>query len=123
MAELASYIGVTPRTLQGNGAINRGLRVIVNSSGTVDVAGATVRGDFVLLADIEALLPGVGVSLAGGGKVPARASEAVNVGDLAYAAANGFFSKTSTNAAALGRWVLAASGNNILGEVELFDVA
>lgn len=123
MAGMASYIGIEPRTGNANAALVRGVRVTTNSSGTLDVADATTRGDFVTLMAIEAALPGTVAAMGGGGKVPALASEASTVGALAYAAASGKFSVTSTNAALCGRWTVAASANNVLGEVELFEVA
>lgn len=124
MAELATYVGIAPRTIKStNVAQARGVRVVRDSSGTTAVADATVRGDYVTLQAIEASAYGQACNAAGGGKVPALASEAVAVGDLAYAAAAGKFSKTSTNAALMGRWTLAASGDGVLGEVELLPVA
>jgi hypothetical protein len=124
MAELATYVGIEPRTaIATNVAQARGVRVTRNSSGVTAVADATTRGDYVTLTDIAASSAGQVASLSGGGKIPALASEATVVGDLAYAAAAGKFSKTSTNAALLGRWTLAASGDGVLGEVELFSVA
>lgn len=123
MAEMATYVGVTPRTvIATNVAIGRGLRVVKDSSGTVAVAGIGVRGDYVTIADIEASKPGMACSMADGAKVPAVASEACAVGDDAYSAASGKFSKTSTNAVYCGRWSLAASADGVLGEVELASV-
>jgi len=128
MAELATYVGIEPRSINnGTTALVRGVRVTRASDGTVAVADATTRGDYVTLHDIAASTTtvtesGSAASMSGGGKVPALASEATVVGDDAYAAASGKFSKTSTNAAFVGRWTLAASGNNVLGEVELLDV-
>ena len=119
MAEMATYIGVIPRTITSNAALVRGVRVTRNSDGTCDVQDATGAGDYVTLAAIEAAKPGIAVSMAGGGKVPALASEACAVGDAAYAAASGKFSKTSTNATLVGRWTLATTGDGVLGEVEL----
>ena len=124
MALQATYIGIEPRTITAtNVAQARGVRVTRDSSGTTAVTAATTRGDYVTLQAIPASGVGIAVSLSGGGKVPAVASEAVSVGDLAYAAASGQFSKTSTNAALVGRWTLAASGAGIIGEVELFATA
>jgi hypothetical protein len=124
MADLATYCGVTPRSINlPNTAVVRGVRVIRASTGLNAVADATQRGDYVTLAAGAALENGVlAVSMADGGKVPALASEACAVGDAAYAAAAGKFSKTSTNAAVCGRWTLAASGDGALGEVELLSV-
>ena len=124
MALQATYIGATPRTITAtNVAQARGVRVALDSSGTTAIADATVRGDFVTLQAIPASGSGVAASMSDGAKVPALASEAVTVGDLAYSAADGKFSKTSTNAVLVGRWSLATSGNAVLGEVELFTVA
>lgn len=106
-----------------NVALVRGVRVILDSSGTVSVAGATVRGEFVTAQAIEASGSGAGFSTSDAASVPALASEAVAVGDAAYAAASGKFSKTSTNAAYMGVWTLAASGDGVLGTVELKSVA
>jgi len=119
MAEMATYIGIEPRTVTANAAVSRGQRVTLNSSGTVDVQDNTAAGDYVAITDIEAGKVGEVASMSGGGKVPALASEATNVGDLAYTATTGRFSKTSTSNVAVGRWVLAASGAGVLGEVEL----
>lgn len=124
MAELATYLGVSPQSITlTNVAAARGVRVTRNSSGLCAVADATTRGDYVTLRDGVASET-ISASPAGTpAKVPALASEAVAVGDLAYAAASGKFSKTSTNAALMGRWTLAASGDGVLGEVQLFPVA
>ncbi len=121
MAEMATNIGVQQRTVQANVAIARGLRAILNASGTFDVADATVRGDMVAAHDIAAAAAGAGYSLSGGGKVPAVAATTVAVGDLAYSAAAGKFTNVSTNAVYLGKWALAAAAN-ALGEVELESV-
>lgn len=124
MALQTTYVGIEPRTITAtNVAQARGVRVTRDSSGTTAVADATTRGDYITLQAVSASGTGSAVSASGGGKVPALASEQVAVGDLAYAAASGKFSKTSTNAALMGRWSLAASGDGVLGEVELFPVA
>lgn len=119
MAEMATYIGIEPRTIIANAAIARGLRCSLNASGTYDIQDNTARGDMVSMHDIEAGKPGEAASLWGGGKVPAVASEATLVGDLAYTATLGRFSKTATSNVLLGRWVQPASGAGVLGEVEL----
>jgi hypothetical protein len=94
----------------------------MNSSGLCAVTSATTRGDYVLAQDGAA--SGVIAAYdAQSGIVPALASEAAAVGDLAYAAASGKFSVTSTDAALMGRWVQAASGDGVLGAVKLFSVA
>lgn len=124
MAEIATYINATPRTiLLTAAAVARGLRVIRSSTGACAVADATARGDYMTLDDIPASSYGRGQSMSGPAEVPAVASEAVVVGDLAYAAAAGKTSKTSTNAALVGRWTQAASADGVLGTVQLLAVA
>lgn len=127
MAILASSRAVEPITIQNSTSaeLARGVRVILGSDGTCSVAGATVAGQFVT----DQVIPissagatpktGLGYSLSDGGQVPALASEAVAVGDAAYSAASGKFSKTSTNAIYLGVWAIAASGDGVLGAVQL----
>lgn len=120
MAEMATYIGIRPRTILANAALGRGIRVSLNSSGSCDASAITDAGDFVTLMALEAAKTGTAASMHGGGKVPAQASEAVAVGDPAYTAAAGQFSKTSGSSAVLvGKWSLAASGASVLGEIEL----
>lgn len=120
MAEMATYVGIKPRTILANAALGRGLRVSLNSSGSFDASAITDAGEMVTLTAIEAAKVGPAVSIHAGGKVPAQATEAVAVGDPAYTAAAGQFSKTSGSSAVLaGKWSLAASGANVLGEIEL----
>src|SRR6516162_6014504 len=110
MAEMATYIGVIPRTVTANAAAVRGTRLTLNSSGTCDAAAITDVGDYIALQAIEAAKTGAAASIHGGGKVPAVASGAVAVGDPAYTAASGKFSNTSGSSAVLvGKWALAAS--------------
>jgi hypothetical protein len=124
MAELATYIGVTPVSVALTAAaIGRGVRVTRNSSGLCAATAIGTRGDYVTLREGVASEVIPAVSAGSPAKVPALASEAVAVGDLAYSAANGKFSKTSTDAVLMGRWTLAASGDGVLGEVQLFSVA
>lgn len=124
MADLATYLGVSPQTVTLTAAsAARGVRVIRNSSGLCAVADATARGDYVLLRDGAASEAIDAVPAGTPAKVPALASEASTVGALAYAAAAGKFSVTSTNAALMGRWTLAASADGVLGEVMLTSVA
>lgn len=131
MALLASYVGVEPRTILNSTAaeLARGIRVALASTGLCAAADNTVAGDFVtgqiIPISVSGATPkaGLAFSLKGGGKVPMVASEAVAVGDPAYAAAAGKASKTSTNAILLGKWSMAASADGVLGEVELGNVA
>lgn len=124
MAELATNIGVVPQTiLASTSAINRGLRTTLASDGTVSVSAIGVRGDYITVNDVAASSYGTGHACGTGAKISALASEAVAIGDLAYSAASGKFSKTSTNAVLMGRWVQAASGDGVLGVVQLETVA
>lgn len=124
MADLSSDLAIAPLTIKATSAAQaRGVRVTLASTGDTAVTDATTRGDYVTLQAIAASDYGAAASLGGGGKVPALASEAVAIGDPAYAAASGKFSKTSTNAAYLGRWTQAASGDGVLGQVLLESVA
>ena len=118
MAELATYVGIEPRTEVCSVDVARGLRVI-NASGQVVLAGLAVRGDKVAMVDGKAGEPSAFASLSGGGKVPMVASEQTAVADLAYSAANGQASKTVTSAVLLGRWTTATAPGT-LGEVEFF---
>lgn len=118
MAELAAYTNAPLFTTTATAVAQaRGVRVALNSSGLTAVADATVRGDFCTSQAIAASGVGAAFSLQAGQIIPALASEAVAVGDSAYSAASGKFSKTSTNAVLIGKWVLAASGDGVLGEV------
>ena len=117
---MATYIGIQPRTILANAALGRGIRVSLNSSGSCDASGITDAGDYITLTAIEAAKVGNATSMHGGGKVPAISSEAAAVGDPAYTAASGKFSKTSGSSAVLvGKWALATSGADVLGEIEL----
>src|SRR5215475_4896 len=117
MAEMATYAGIQPRSINLNAAVTRGLRVSINSSGTYDVQDATAVGDFVLLEDGEASKPALAANVAGGGKVPALAVVQVAVGDSAYSAAGGKFTNVSTSATYMGKFIDATGGANALTSV------
>lgn len=120
MAEMATYRAVQPITILANAALGRGIRVTLNSSGSCDASAITDVGQYVTLSSLEAAKVGAAVAIYAGNKVPAVATEAVAVGDPAYTAASGKFSKTSgSSAVQVGVWALAASGADILGEIEL----
>lgn len=124
MADLATYNSVSPVTIKvGAAAVARGVRVLLGSDGTVSAASAAARGQYVTLREgaIGEAIPGVAAGTPA--KVPALASEAVDVGDPAYSAANGKFSQTATDAVYMGVWTMAASGDGVLGEVQLASVA
>lgn len=121
MPDLSTYIGITPVSVRlTNAAVTRGVRLVRDSSGTVSVAAVGVRGDYVSITEGAANEVIMAVPTGTPAKVPAMASEAVTVGALAYSAANGKFSVTATSAVVVGRWVQAATGDNVLGEVQLF---
>lgn len=125
MADFATYLGVTPvsKTLTAVAAA-RGIRVTLDASGTVAKSVIGVRGDYVTLRDGVASEVIDCVAAGTPAKVPALASEAVAIGDAAYSAADGKFSKTSGGGAILmGKWTMAASGDGVLGEVQLQTVA
>jgi hypothetical protein len=114
---------VEPRTIQiGGSGIGKGLRVVLQSTGLYALAGIGVRGDAVTRQDIAANESGLAISMSGGENALVTASETVNVGDLAYSAANGQCSKTSAGAQLWGRWTQAATVG-VLGEIECFSVA
>lgn len=123
MAEMATYVGIVPRTIKAGGSdLARGFRVVKDANGVCAVAGDTVRGDFVTITSIIAGENGEAASMGGAGKVPAYAGEAsVDAGDLAYAFAGGKFGVTATNTAFIGRWTTTTAVNT-LGEVELLSV-
>ncbi len=123
MAELSTYIGIEPRTAYNasGSTIGRGLRVTLNASGQIVLAGAGVRGDYVTLQDIENNAAGLVVSCQGGGKVAMSSSGTFNIGDLVYAAANGQVGTTNTNPL-IGRATQAATSGTLF-EVEQFNPA
>jgi len=126
MAEAATYRGIHPVTVIASASgVVRGVRVTRQSNGQVTVQDASARGDYVTLQAGDSALTGKPVLavLAQQGKVPALVTGTTTVvGDLAYAAASGQFSKTSTNATLVGRFT-TATVSGALGEVELFAVA
>lgn len=125
MADFATYIGVTPVSVKlSAAAVARGVRLTLASTGLCAVSALAERGEFVSLREGAAseVIPGVASGTPA--KVPAMASEAAAIGDLAYSAANGQFSKTAGGGALLmGKWTMAASGANVLGEVQLYTIA
>lgn len=125
MATQATYAGIIPRTqIPTAVALVIGVRVTVDSSGTVALSAIGVRGDFTTLVAAAASEPVNVASMQGGGRVPALASEATTVGAAAYSAASGKYSASSGGGAILvGKWVEAASGDGILGAVELSNPA
>lgn len=92
-------------------AIDKFLRLTLNSSGQWAKAAIGVRGDAI--AEEGKASGGLlaGRLLYYGGTHIGIASEAILVGDIVYSAASGKISKTSGGAVALGRAVTAASGD------------
>ncbi len=125
MADMATYIGVTPVTARlGAAAVARGLRIVGDSSNLYTVAGIGVRGDYITLRDGVAGEDVPVVSVGTPAKVPVVASEALVVGDLLYSAALGKTSKTAGGGAiVIGRCKMAASGDGVLGEAVLLPAA
>lgn len=122
MANASTAIVATQVTVTASSvAISRGTRLTLGSDGTCAVSAIGVRGDYVALIDIAA--NGVGVAApASSGSVPVVASENCTRGDIAYSAASGQVSKTSTNAIVMGRWKdTTVSGT--LGRIELESVS
>ncbi len=120
MADMTTYTGVTPITKKLTAvAVGRALRVVLDSSGTVAVAGIAVRGDYITLQDGVASAHVQVVPIGTPAKVPQVASEIVAVNDPAYSAASGKASKTAGGGAVIiGKWVQAAGADEI-GEVQL----
>lgn len=125
MAELAAdtnAVGFSVNTTSV--AVVRGVRVILDSTRTVSVADHTVRGDFVTKTAIPASSTGLATPMQGAAIVSALANGACAVNDPAYAADSGKFSNSSASSAVLvGKWVLATSGDGVLGEVLLENPA
>jgi hypothetical protein len=123
MATVATTIIPLQRTVKAtNVAITRGLRLSLDSSGTVSAAAIGVRGDYIALQDIAASTYGLAAPTAAGGSIPVNFSGTANVGDLVYSAAAGQVSTTSTNAVLMGRAKQAAT-NAALSVIELESVA
>jgi hypothetical protein len=108
---MVTTLGVTPVTCKANTAVSftRGLRglMIGNNGGvpTFDLAGITDTGQITADTPTSAAAGYfLGASIQESVAIPAVASENVNAGDVAYTAANGQTSKTSTNATRLGIW-------------------
>lgn len=123
MAEIATYLGVTPETIQlGASAVARGLRVVGDSANLYTVAGIGVRGEYITLRDGVAGEQVPAAPLGTPAKVPVVASEALVVGDTIYSAAVGKVSKTSGGGAViLGKCKMAASADGVLGEAVLLS--
>lgn len=122
MAELATYVGIEPRTEICNVDIARGLRAVYGSNGQLTLAPNTVRGDYVTLVDGKAGETVAVASMHGGGKVGMVAALAVAAGDPCYGAANGQVTSVATGAAIVGRFTQPARVAGVLTEVELESV-
>jgi len=110
MAYPVTTLGVTPITCKANTNVSftRGLRgVLVAGDGpmTFDLAGIGEVGQVACDTQTDAAAGYfLGVSIQEVTAFPAVASEAVDDGDVAYTAASGKCSKTSTNATRVGIW-------------------
>lgn len=102
----------------GDTDLPRGVRAVLNTSGTYDLAGIGVRGDVITGQFIPSGTVGIAASINEGGSIGVVASETVAVDDTAYSAANGQTSKTATNAVIMGKWKQVSSSGK-LGIIEL----
>lgn len=125
MAELAGSIGANFEPCIATAvAIARGSRVTLDSSGTCAASDIGVRGDYITDSAVAASESFAGIPMQLGCRVAALASEATAIGDAAYSAASGKISKTSGGGAVLlGKWTQAASGDGVLGQVQLGNPA
>lgn len=121
MADIATYIGATPVSIQlGAAAVGRGLRVVGDSANLYTVAGIGVRGDYITMQDGVAGQFVEACPLGTPAKVPVVASEALVVGNVAYSAALGKTSNSAGGGAVvIGKVKLATTGADVLGEVLL----
>ena len=111
MANPITTLGVTPISCKANTNVSftRGLRgVLIGNNGgapTFDLAGIGDIGSVVADTPTPAAAGYfVGASIQESAVIPAVASENVTAGDIAYTAASGQTSKTSTNALRVGIW-------------------
>ncbi len=129
MAELAAATNAPLFTFKNSTvALVRGVRLTFDSTGACVAAASTVRGDYIAATAVAASTAtqdvfGAGYSAQVAGVVPALAAEACSVGDAAYSDASGKWGKTSASHVLMGKWVTAASGDNVLGEVLVETVA
>jgi len=122
MAELITTINAVPVTAKAGAGVSftRGLRGVLDSSGTYTLAGVGEHGQLVADTPTEAAAGYfLGCALAGGTTIPAVTSESVVIGEVAYTAASGKFSKTSTSAVRVGMWVQGATADGALGIIFL----
>jgi len=123
MSTVATQIIPIQTTVKAtNVAIGRGIRVTLDSSGTVSASAIGVRGDYITTQAIDASGYGTAAPLGLGGSIPVVASETTAVGDPAYSAASGQTGKTSTNAVYMGKWKQIGAAN-ALSVIELETVA
>lgn len=120
MAELNTTLNVVPVTAKASAGVSftRGLRGVLESTGTYALAGISEQGQLVADTPTDAAAGYfLGANINGSAAIPAVASEAVVVGDVAYTAASGKTSKTSTNATRIGIWSQAASADGVIGTI------
>lgn len=123
MSTLATTLIPLQKTVTAtNTAIGRGIRVTLDSSGTVSASAIGVAGDYVTLQPIPAKGTGLAAPIGAGGSVPVQCAGTSAVGDAAYSAASGQSSNTSTNAVLIGKY-LQVGAANALAIVELKSVA
>lgn len=119
MAELATSLHPVHITCKAkaNVSFTRGLRGTIQSDNTYDLSAATERGQVTCETPTESAGGYfLGNNINGSAAIPAVASEAVAPGDVAYSAASGKTSKTSTNAVRVGMW-RTTTAQDALGEI------
>lgn len=120
MAYPVTTLGVTPITCKASTGVSftRGIRAVqVGGDGTAptfDIAGLAEIGNAV--CDTQTDASGgyfLGASMQESTSIPAVASEDVTSGAVAYTAALGKFSVTSTNAVRAGVWRTTTATNTV----------
>lgn len=118
MAYPVSTLGVTPITCKASAAVSftRGLRGVqvgvADGVPTFDLAGLAEIGQVFCDTQTDAAAGYfLGASTQESVSIPAVASEDVTAGAIAYSAASGKCSVTSTNAVRIGIWRTTTSAN------------
>jgi hypothetical protein len=119
MADLSATSNAVALTVNATAAtVARGIRLALNSSGTVAAAASTVRGDYVAAQAAAASATLSAFQIASGGIVPMVNSGAtIAVGDTVYSAASGKIGTTSTSTVIIGKAMQASSTDGELLEV------
>jgi hypothetical protein len=120
MAYPVTTLGVTPITCKANTNVSftRGLRGVLvgtaDGAATYDLAGLAEIGQVVCDTQTDAAAGYfLGASVQESTNIPASASENVTAGAVAYTAAAGQYSVTSTNATRAGVWRTTTAANAV----------